>query len=198
MSSLLQFSPGLVRRQQVFTSSGTFTPSARLLALGGWVEVLCVGGGGGGYISGNLRYGGGGGNVARSIVQVTGPVTVTVGAGGTGGSNPTFGGNSSFGSLVVAQGGHAANQWEGGSSDWYSYASSPGGGGAGGLSPTVIYGTRVGFGAPGVDIYGHGGAGVSNSDWYWIPATNAPANTGQGGHAGGNGGSGIVIVEWWE
>ncbi|MCX8008299.1 MAG: hypothetical protein N3A54_01200 [Patescibacteria group bacterium] len=200
MSVLLQFSPGLVKKQQIFTSSGTFTPSARLLELGGWVEVICVGGGGGGFDDGSgPRHGGGAGSFVRAIVQVTGAVTVTIGAGGTGGSSPTFGGNTTFGSLVTGAGGHAANQWAGGSSDWYTYALGPGGAGPAGQSEIFYTGyTYVGFGCNATEGYCVGGAGVTNYNYFTLFPANAPANTGNGGIAGGNGGSGICIVEWWE
>jgi len=73
----------LVKKQQVFTVSGTFTPSQALLDAGGAVEVRCIGGGGGG--GDYYAYGGGssGMDITR-IVTVTGPVTVTIGAGGYG------------------------------------------------------------------------------------------------------------------
>jgi hypothetical protein len=50
MSNLSQFmvSGGGKLRFQEFTSSGTFTPSAALLAKGGYVWVEMAGGGGGG------------------------------------------------------------------------------------------------------------------------------------------------------
>lgn len=90
-------------QRQVFTSSGTFTPPAGVTA----VDVTCIGAGGGGGGGGggvgsfythatnkfniNTGFGGGGGGggeyVYRQAVPVTpgSPVTVTVGAGGTGG-----------------------------------------------------------------------------------------------------------------
>jgi len=201
MSVFTQFFQGLSKRQQIFTSSGTFTPSARLLALGGWVEVICVGGGGGGYASGIIKTGGGGAQVTRRIVQVTGNVTVTIGAGGTGGSTPTQGGTTSFGSLVNAAGGLAANQY-GGSNDLYSYASSAGGMSQNSFSisiPLPGYTSSAGFGGlPPFESYGIGGQGSLNTNYYNYNSTNAPDNSGMGGHYGGNGGSGICIVEWWE
>lgn len=98
-------------KSQRFTANGTFTPSAALLAKGGWVRVRLVAGGGGGGTGGNnyVPVGGGGGGTRDAVVQVTGAVSVTVGAGGasgqeidTAGSN---GGNSSFDSLATAVGG---------------------------------------------------------------------------------------------
>ena len=202
MSVLTQFTHKLSKRQQVFTSSGTFTPSAALLALGGWVEVLCVGGGGGGYdAGGTIRTGGGGSNVVRRVVQVTGNVTVTIGAGGTGGSSPTAGGATSFGSLVSAAGGLSGNQYAGGANDWYTYTSSAGGQSQNSLGIPVampITGQNVAFGGVAIMGYGLGGDGTMNTNVYSRSSANAPANTGNGGHFGGNGGSGICIVEWYE
>lgn len=202
MSILSQFFQGLSKRQQIFTSSGTFTPSARLLALGGWVEVICIGGGGGGYVSGTIKTGGGGGMCSRNIVQVTGNVTVTIGAGGTGGASPTDGGATTFGSLVAAAGGLKGNQYAGGANDWYTYASSAGGMSQNGISPTMtlpIAYQFVGFGGlPIYEWYGVGGQGTLNTNLYNYNSTGAPSNSGIGGHYGGNGGSGICIVNWWE
>ena len=48
MSNLSQFLGGRILKQQIFTSSGTFTPTATHLAAGGWMTILSVGGGGGG------------------------------------------------------------------------------------------------------------------------------------------------------
>ena len=210
MSTLLQFSTGISKRQQIFTSSGTFTPSASLLALGGWVEVLCVGGGGGGYYpgSGTVMTGGGGGAVVRRVVQVTGNVTVTIGAGGTGGSSPTAGGTTSFGSLVSAAGGSPGGTSVGGACGSGLISNHPGGAGAGGSGfPIAIisagYYTWIltglaAMGGPGIDGYGQGGAGTSNSNIYTFNDFGGPPNTGRGGTRANGGTSGICIVEWFE
>jgi|YNPMSStandDraft_1061717.scaffolds.fasta_scaffold39714_3 hypothetical protein len=197
ISQFLMLGGGLTPRQQVFTASGTFTPSNRLLQLGGWVHVLLVGGGGGGYVDNDPngpRYGGGGGEVISRVVQVTGAVSVTIGAGGMGRSNtPTAGGNSTFGSLLTARGG-GVDGHSGNGNPRISY----GGGGAGGSSTCRISGgaqTAIEGGGPGIDGYGFGGSGspvgVGNP-------VDAPPNTGGGGYNGGHGGSGICIVTWWE
>jgi hypothetical protein len=201
---------GLIPKQQIFTSSGTFTPSARLLALGGWVEVICVGGGGGGYYpgSGTFMSGGGGGAVVRKIVQVTGNVTVTIGAGGTGGSNPTQGGTTSFGSLVTAIGGYPGGASYGGASGNGLISSNTGGAGAGGsplAMPLIVggyytwsLGGTICLGGPNLWGYGGGGCGTSNNSYYDFYTFAGPPNTGRGGTRDSGGTSGICIVEWFE
>jgi len=70
-----------VKKQQVFTVSGTFTPSPGLLAAGGVVEVRCVGGGGGWHTD-TVSDGGGSGAGITPLVQATGPVATIIGAAG--------------------------------------------------------------------------------------------------------------------
>jgi len=182
MSVLSQFTNNLVRKQQIFTTSGTFVPSATLLARGGWVEVTCVGGGGGGF-NGSSSGGGGGGAVVKKIVQVTGNVTVTIGAGGIAGAPGTPGGTTSFGSLVSAAGGDRG--WSTGGQSGNGFISkSLHGAGAGGHASDNGPG-------PGINGYGVGGLGVDND-------SPAPSNTGCGGNRYQNGASGICIVEWFE
>jgi hypothetical protein len=109
---------GELREVVYFTSSGTFTKETYP-----WlnaIKIKCVGGGGGGGGSGttssseaSLGTGGNGGSYAESfITDIAGldsSITVTVGAGGSGAAagnnNGSAGGNSSFGSLVIAAGG---------------------------------------------------------------------------------------------
>lgn len=79
--------------RQVFTSSGTFTPSTKLLKRGGWVWAHLIGGGGQGganRISATPSPGGGGGAGCDAwfLVQVAGPTAVTIAAGG---GSTTFG-----------------------------------------------------------------------------------------------------------
>src|SRR5690606_34295960 len=100
-----------------FTSSGTFTkadyPGLRAVR----VKVQAGGGGGGGAAGTSpgeeaAAAGGGGGEYAESFIPASGlsaAETITVGTGGSGGAAGfnigSTGGDSSFGSHVVAKGG---------------------------------------------------------------------------------------------
>lgn len=121
MSNFSSFLPaaaggGTIKFQE-FTSSGTFTPSAALLAKGGWVWLTLVGGGGGGSAYKGYGCGGGGGQVLQKMIRVTGAVTVTLGAGGSSGAPfGNKGGDSTFGSLATAYGGFPGQYGQTGSS----------------------------------------------------------------------------------
>jgi hypothetical protein len=125
--------PASSTKFEEFLTSGTFTPSAALLAKGGWVWVTLVGAGGGGSSGdistpGNNANGGGGGGggevLLRQRVKLSGAETITLGAGGAGGAARTGstaltglaganGGNSTFGSLLLAYGGRGAPNFGG-------------------------------------------------------------------------------------
>lgn len=95
------------RNMQAFTSSGTFTPPAGVDR----VFVIVQGGGQGGRqdTAANLRCGNGG-DCVMGFIDVTGAVSVTIGAGsaGTSGSDPSAGGDTSVDSLAVAKGGSSS------------------------------------------------------------------------------------------
>jgi hypothetical protein len=210
------------RKQAIFLSSGTFTPSANLLALGGWVDVIAVGGGGGG---GNgdgtdAGIGGGGGKVVHLMAQIPGAVTVTIGAGG---AAHTVGGTTTFGSYITASGGVAGVMASTSTSTFQIVPGGPGSNGAG-SSPFASNGGHSGNGGPcllgygggggsgvGTNIYqgaGRGSCGAGNAGNWNTTGTAAAANTGGGGggggasssttETGGAGGSGIIIVNWFE
>ena len=89
MSNLSQFLGGKIKKSQVITATGTFSPSTTLIASGGWVDAFVVGGGSGGVnydngINTKYEYGGGGGAVCTSTIQLstTQTINVTIGAGG--------------------------------------------------------------------------------------------------------------------
>ena len=88
-------------QSQLFTAPGTWTKPASATQ----VKVTVVGGGGGGIAPPSGSAGDGG--VAVALTPVSGPVTITVGAGGNAPGNP--GSTSSFGSAISATGGTGAS-----------------------------------------------------------------------------------------
>jgi hypothetical protein len=208
---------------QVFTGGGTYTKPADLK----FALVICVGAGGGGGGADPLTVdaaggGGGGGGTSMSVLlaaSIGATETITVGAGGSGGvagANGAAGGDSSFGSLVVANGG-------GGGAGPGTSVDSVGAGAAGGqesvstgqfkttgefgsdgrLGFSAGFGTQGGYG--GSSVFGGGARGPTN-----LGTTNGQAHgiagpkyggAGSGGVAhgtglatGGAGGDGIVVV----
>lgn len=159
--------------------SGTFTvptiPTRRP------IETLIVGGGGGGgsYVGGG---GGGGGVLTPSISGLPfGSYTVTVGAGGSGGTsqrvdNETNGGNSSivgnFYNLVAIGGGRGARF-----PDQSGYSGGSGGGHGGSSSN----GARPGYQIQSTSVYGGLGHNGASS------LSNRPNNATMGGGGGGAG-----------
>jgi len=193
---------------QIFTASGTFTAPADITKI---YITMCGAGGGGGY-STLADWGSSGGGAGGCIIHypyVVSPgnsYAVTIGAGGSGGTASVqtggSGGSTSFDTISLP----------GGSGGQSSH--NPGGAGGGGLDGGEYLGiaTSIKGGNGGTSISGHGGAGgstplgrgapgraISNPQ----PGVNASANTGGGGggatgygNKGGNGGSGICIIEW--
>lgn len=135
----------------VFTSSGTYTPSANLLRC--VVEAVGGGGGGGGCTStsgGRARSspsGAAGGYCLASFtpVQVGASRVVTIGGGGSasGGSAGANGGNTSFGALCSALGGRNAGSGTGTNGVLDTWSVMNGGTPVNvGFSGTVLYGCR--------------------------------------------------------
>ena len=158
-----------------FTSgSGTWTPPAGVSN----VEALVVGGGGGGGLDGG-GGGGAGGVIHNTGINVSGPISVTVGGGGIGatrgGVAPSNGTNSVFSSLT-AIGGGLGGGWgyggpnTGGSGGGGFYASRSGGSG------TALQGNNGGNDVAGAVGAGGGGAGAVGG-----------ASAGSTGGAGGDG-----------
>ena len=179
---------------QDFTTSGTFTPSLRLLEKGGTVMVVLFGGGSGG------GSGAGHGAVPKVVfTKVTGPVSVVIGAGGL--ANTTSGagnsgGTSSFGAITAPGApGNALTDVGGMGAGAAAFAS--GHGGIGLILPGI--GAACGGGthnaASGAVAAAYGGG---------YNTAHAPANLGGGGGSSGpatnnkNGGSGRCFVIWWE
>lgn len=230
MSNLSDFisAGGGKLRYQEFTSSGTFTPSATLIANGGQAFFELIGGGSSGAISGQSACGGDAGGYKEGLITFpnTTPVTVTIGAGGaavTGTTNiaGNAGSASSIGALATASGGAAPPLPAG--------ANNAGGGkGAGGIGffttdTSYVLDARGGIGKNGkagggggtVQTYGEwhmravDGGGAGNYGYEAITATSGAANSGGGGggavsFAGGStrtsgaGGSGWCRIVWFE
>lgn len=183
MSTLSQFAGGgKSLKFQEFLASGTFTPSDKLLAAGGVVQVkICGGGGGGGgatSATSTYGYGGGGGtSYLEAIGTISGPVSVVIGAGGGGGTgtNPgVIGGTSTFDAISVSGGG-GGNY---GISNNVGSPGAPGGIGRWGIS------TRGGE-CTGGDGVGRGGAGATSYN------TSLQSSATSGGR-------GYCLVSWWE
>lgn len=201
-------------KTQTFTSSGTWTRPSTV----NMVYVSMAGGGGkggSGYQTGNNSgYGGGGGGAGqyylRHPVAVSGNVSVTVGAGSIYTSVP--GENSAFGSLIAVGGSNGDS-----SNGVYHGAGGTGGGGSGMQSGTGLNsgagGNGTGGGGGGGTPFGQGGGGADQyyANGPYLNGGNAAANTGAGGGGGagtgynqpspgvgGNGGSGVVILDYCE
>jgi hypothetical protein len=156
---------------QVFTSSGTWTrptgvTSALILAKG------AGGGGGGNHGEWPGGIGGSGGTILGLASSLTGDVTVTINAGGTGGvgqyNGGATGGTASFGSMVVA------------------------GGGSGGAGASYANGADGGVGAGSVGTNG------TNLLFFSCLTSAYVSNKGVGGAAESAGTAGCVVVIWVE
>lgn len=175
-------------KNQVFTTSGTYTPTTGMK----YCQVICIGAGGGGGGSTNtgasqigMAFGGGGGEYAvgafsASTIGASQAVTIgTGGSGGGGGANGTAGGNSSLGILISSVGG------DGGTT----------------TTPTAFiagYGANGGTGGTGGDYRTPGNRAPEGWGWY-ISNTNFLVLSGKGadsqlGDGGGGGAAGPVTV----
>ena len=176
------------------------------------VDVFAVGAGGGG--ASGLYAGGGAGGYSKLYrnIEVTSPVTISIGAGGNYNQN---GNPSSFGAYT-ANGGGSGNKYDGGnggSGGGYGSNFSCGNGGSDGSNGFSNYATGEGgsgqgsttraFHESGATLFAGGGAGKSSGSEYAYGGagggggrdhTAGYANTGGGGAAGDSGGSGIVLM----
>lgn len=208
-------SPAITK--QIFTASGTYTPSSGMQ----YAIIECVGSGasGGGVASSSSQGaggGGGGGSYSRAYVtaaQVGASQTVTVGAAGAapsaGNNNGNDGADVSVGTLCVGKGGSkgsgaAANTGAAGGAGGVAGTGDvtvPGEAGANGVTASITTDiTPVSRGGSAGMQFGAGGKAS------FPPATGADgslyggggaggADTGSGGNkAGGAGAKGIVII----
>lgn len=190
-------------REQLFTSSGSWTAPTGVTR----VEAIVVGpgGGGGGYNTSTAFPGsnGGSGGVAIGNYAVTPGTsyTVTIGAGGAAGgnnANGSGGGTTSFGSFASATGGGGGLQGSGG-------AGTPGTGSGGTVRNTSILLTGYGV-TPLNGIWLRGNATGSTAAVAWSAGADySPGAAGSGGQGddmgnsynNGTGGvNGTVYLRW--
>lgn len=164
---------GVKQRQQIITSTGTFTaPTSENYK--GYLEVLLVGGGGGAggaWVSTAGTGGGSGGCSIKRIIELAAgsTVTVTIGAGGAGspGSSgtPSNGNASTFGALLTAPGGNYCSRQN--PTGGMSAGEGSGAGGKGAQSYTIYNSGAVPVsnatpGYKGLHGFGAGGGGGAN------------------------------------
>ncbi|MDN3677964.1 T9SS sorting signal type C domain-containing protein [Flavobacterium paronense] len=160
-----------------FSTSGSFTVPCYVTSL--TVEAWGGGGRGGARTGGNIVCAGGGGGAYSSSVLTTfsSPYTVTVGAGST---STAAGGDSSFGSAVIAKGGlSVAND---------NNTTRGAGGLASASTGTIKF--NGGTGAAGTNGSFGGGGGSSAGSLVAGNFTNATTTQGTGATAPFNGGDG--------
>jgi hypothetical protein len=216
--------PGRLINVQVFTSSGTYTPtSGQGHAI---VKLQCAGGGSGGTATTtssqySVSSGAGSGGYAEVYYGALSTTTVTIGAGGTagaGGASPTAGGTggtTSFGSAIscTGGGGSVAGAAQADTNYYIGTAAS------GGAAPTISGGTTVldlagaqpqvramimgsttnpTSGAGANSILGQGGfqsqGSAASPVGYGAGAGGAATNVSTTGNAGAVGGGGYIAV----
>lgn len=210
-AAIADANPATLPRMSVFSSSGTWTKTAK--ARKALVIAQGPGGAGGGDASGAFRAGAGGGAgaCAISLLDISGinSAVVTVSAGGVGVANDhggSGGGNTSFGTLVVASPGQGGSRGVSGQ----QVVGGLGGQtataqillrGASGMHPTFDNSNTAIAGSGGDSFFSGGGRGASNQDS--LGPGNGLWGSGGGGAdvggtspagAGGNGGQGLLIV----
>ena len=184
---------------QLFTGSGTYTPSYYPFKY--VVHGRGGGGGGGGYrvlqhpnLTGSTYGGGGGGGFYGTISARTinsGSITIAIGNAGAGGTNiGTTGGsttvNDSAGSVITILGGNPGGGSGGNASDGGGNGGSGGGGAAGDLEPG-----HGSWGAGNGGSFGSDGAPWGGSGKYGgVGSGSGNTHSGAGGGGGGGGSPG--------
>ena len=170
LSQFLSSGGGKLRYQE-FTSSGTFTPSSRLIANGGQCFVTALAGGGSGGAARipstttlSQACGGDAGQLVEGMVTVSAATTVTIGAGGTSisttgtvdfNTNGNDGADTTFGALLTAKGGKGGVAFN----NLTTTHSARGGDGAGGQGQYVTDTTTTLSARGGAGKNGKGGGG---------------------------------------
>ena len=179
---------------QVFTASGTYTPTSGYK----WGIAFVTGGGSGTQGIGSTdgsRLGGGAGGTAIGVLNLTtlGAVTATVGAGGVGGNssgasggNATAAGNSTLSTLTGGAGGLGGADYLPGTASGGAINITGGDGGASFYASTTQY-----RGNGGASFWGGGGSGTRDAQCFGaggggISSSNPTVGT--------NGMSGVIMI----
>lgn len=188
-----------VVQTQVFTSSGTYTPTAGMVYA--QIEVVGSGGGGGGsdaVIAGQFGAagGGGGGEYALGIFDaatIGASQTVTInaaGAGGVGLANGGNGGSVSVGALISANGGLGGTQGGSTAASGFTLGGAGGTGGAGGSTRFPgNYGGDGYISSPEQTNYGGSGGGSRYSGGVRNNVSTGANGTNGNGYGGGGSGA---------
>lgn len=184
------FTAGIVQvgkpvRTTIYTSgTGTYRPTST----NAWCQITLVGGGGAGAAGSFNTFSGGAAGVFSAFVKLPGPVSYSVGAGGTTNSSTSGnnGGNTTLGTYTATggAGGREFRDWITPASDFASSGmngeSSPfGNGGRGGTYNSATNGAAGGG-------YGSGG-GAGGQQW----ASGSSNDLSQAGAGAG----GLIIIE---
>ena len=201
---------------RIFTSGSSNTFSVSQLCT---LQILCVGGGGGGTgYPGNQAGGAGAGGLVQSttVLGSGDTLTVTVGAGGVstqgidtacsgGNSTVSFASNTYYNTVAVGGGGgNGGNSGSGGGGSWSTSSTTIGGtgtagqGNSGGNGSTAGAGGGGGAATSGASCTGTGGSGktctLPGFDTSLYFAGGGGATTKNGGKGGGGNGSGAPGV----
>ena len=199
---LLAQNAGRLLAVQVFTASGTYTPTSGTSK----ILVRAVGGGGGGAgvpagssTANSIGAGGGGGAYVEGLITaVPSSVTVTIGAAGaagaSGGGTGGTGGTTKFGSLITCSGGLGGGYTTTANSAATAGATS--GGTASATSDvTVLIGNSGAIGSPGYMTSGSGGcAGNGGGSPLGVGGKGSANGAGTAGSGAGTGGGGALTI----
>jgi len=202
--------------RQVFTTTGTYTPTTNMVYCD--IEVV-GGGGGGGGVAGSINAtggGGAGGGYAKGIFSaatIGASKSVTIGAAGTAGANTGgdggTGGTTSVDALISATGGlggggatvnavQAGRAGGSGTNGDFQTTGAPGGigyilvgnGAIGGIGGSSFFGGGANVASAGAGV----GIGGNNAVSYGGGGGGALVTAGVSGQAGGAGFKGLVII----
>lgn len=204
---------------QVFTSTGTYTPTTGIS--GALIHCLGAGGGGGGVtgaIGGNAGAGGGGAGSQSETYAIASTIgasqVVTIGTAGAGGGSATTGasgGDTSVGSLCIGKGGtggtgqNTAGGADGGNGGVAGTGTVTGTGAPGGIGigpaisqagfPSGSGGSSAWGGAGRGGITANGAVGGLNASGFGAGGGGAEANNSTSSANGGNASPGLVWIE---